>query len=578
MMIGTILGNRYELLEKIGEGGMAIVYKAKCHLLDRFVAVKILKEQYSNDIDFVEKFKNEATAAASLSHNNIVSIYDVGSENNINYIVMEYVNGKTLKKIITENTRLNPSKTIEIAIQIASGLECAHKNNLIHRDIKPHNILVTEDGVAKIADFGIAKVANSMTITNSGQIIGSAHYFSPEQAKGGFVDCTTDIYSLGIVMYEMVTGKVPYDADSAVSIAIKHIQEAVVPPKQIIWDVPDSLNSLILKAIEKEPIKRYQSAKEMLVDLNRIKNDANAEIKLSTIEDDFTKVMAPVVVDDKKNIKNKKDDKKEEDIAEEEEEDVTDKKGMKKSTKIILISLAFVLLIVVAASAGKLLAVYNTNKNAPEVVDTIIVPELLNKPSAEVSKTVTTLGLKFTVFEHDFDDQPKGNIIFSNYKAGDKVPKGTEIRVKISDGKETVNVRDLTNYPEGTALDTIKNDGFILGQRTTAYSNTIPAGSVSSQSPPPDTAYEKGGKIDIVISQGPQIVTVQVPELTGLTLDAATKKLENSGLKLGAQVILETGNENDDGKISIQKPVSGTPVNKGTAVDVTIYKFSKALG
>jgi serine/threonine protein kinase len=311
-MIGTLLGNRYELLEQIGEGGMAIVYKAKCHLLDRYVAVKVLKEEFNNDEDFVEKFKNEATAAASLSHTNIVNIYDVGSENNINYIVMEYVNGKTLKRIIKENVRLSYSKTINIAIQIASALECAHKNNLIHRDIKPHNILVTEEGIAKVADFGIAKVANSMTITNSSQIIGSAHYFSPEQAKGGFVDCKTDIYSLGIVMYEMVTGKVPYDADSAVSVAIKHIQEPAVPPKQIIWDIPESLNRLILKAIEKEPIKRYQSAKEMLNDLNRIKQNSNSEIKLSSMEDDFTKVMAPV------NISNKVNN---EDFEDEEDED-----------------------------------------------------------------------------------------------------------------------------------------------------------------------------------------------------------------------------------------------------------------
>jgi len=571
-MIGTLLGNRYELLEKIGEGGMAVVYKAKCHLLDRYVAVKILKEQYSSDSDFVEKFKNEATAAASLSHNNIVNIYDVGSENNINYIVMEYVNGKTLKKIITENTRLSYPKTINIAIQIASGLECAHKNNLIHRDIKPHNILVTEDGVAKVADFGIAKVANSMTITNSGQIIGSAHYFSPEQAKGGFVDCTTDIYSLGIVMYEMVTGKVPYDADSAVSVAIKHIQEAVVPPKQIIWDVPDGLNKLILKAIEKEPIKRYQSAKEMLVDLNRIKENANFEIKLSNVEDDYTKVMAPVVVSTKKdNTDEEMDDK-----------NTDEEKGMKNSTKVILIALALVLMIVVGSFAGRLAAmIKNKNDTSSEVVvkndKTIAVPELLGKPSAEAQKTVENLGLKFIVSDHGFNDQPLGTITDSNLKAGAMVSKGTQIRVSISDGKEVSTVRDLTSYPESTAVDAIKADGFAVGKRTTDYSEDILQGSVISQSPANGTPYEKGGKIDIVISQGPKIVTVLVPDLTGKTVDEATAILKDKGLKLGASVILETGNEKDDGKILKQNKAPQTQVNKGSAIDVTYYKFSKAL-
>ena len=573
MMIGTLLGNRYELLEKIGEGGMAVVYKAKCHLLDRYVAVKILKEQFSNDSDFVEKFKNEATAAASLSHNNIVNIYDVGSENNINYIVMEYVNGKTLKKIITENIRLSSPKAINIAIQIASGLECAHKNNLIHRDIKPHNILVTEDGTAKVADFGIAKVANSMTITNSNEIIGSAHYFSPEQAKGGFVDCTTDIYSLGIVMYEMVTGKVPYDADSAVSIAIKHIQETVVPPKQIIWDIPESLNRLILKAIEKEPIKRYQSAKEMLIDLNRIKEDANSQIKLSNIEDDFTKVMAPVILNNKRNNN-------------EEDEDIEEKKGMKLSTQIILIALAFVLVIVIGVSAGKILTLFNgkpvSTTDAPKGDKIIKVPELLGKTSAEAETTVTHLLLKYVIAGTENSDQPSDTITNSNYKAGEMVSKGTSIRVFLSAGKEVSKVRDLTNEPKSTAEDAIKSDGFVVGRETTEYSDTVSQGLVISQLPDVDTSYEKGGKIDIVISQGPRIIKVLVPDLFGKTLEEAKIILQDKGLKLGATTALAPPNDNNaknnDGKIYLQSKVSGTSVDKGSTIDVTYYKLTNDQG
>ena len=570
-MIGTLLGNRYELLEKIGEGGMAVVYKAKCHLLDRYVAVKVLKEQYTNDSDFVEKFKNEATAAASLSHNNIVNVYDVGSENSINYIVMEYVNGKTLKKIITEDIRLSFPKAINIAIQIASGLECAHKNNLIHRDIKPHNILVTEDGIAKVADFGIAKVANSMTITNSNEIIGSAHYFSPEQAKGGFVDCTTDIYSLGIVMYEMVTGKVPYDADSAVSIAIKHIQEPVVPPKQIISDIPESLNRLILKAMEKEPIKRYQSAKEMLIDLNRIKENSNSQIKLSNLEDDFTRVMAPVTLNDINN-NNKEQD-----------QDLDYKKSMKRSTKVILAALAVIVALVVGVSAGKLVAMFNkTGASSLTTGNLVKVPELLGRPSADAQKTVVDLGLKFQVVETEVSDQPSGTVTQSNVKAGDEVSKGSEVRVKISGGKEVIKLRDLTTEPESTAKDAIVSDGFVVGHVTQDYSDTVSQGLVLSQVPDADTPYEKGGKVDIVISKGPKIVTVPVPDLKGKTLEEAKTILQDKGLKLGATTALVPPNDNNaknnDGKIYLQSKVSGSSADKGSTIDVTYYKLTNDQG
>ncbi len=299
-MIGTKLGNRYELLEKVGEGGMATVYKAKCHYLNRFVAIKILKEQFCSDKEFVEKFKREATSVASLSDNNIVNIYDVGSENNIHYIVMEYVDGKTLKELIVEKGRIDPKETVRISKQIASALVCAHRNNIIHRDIKPHNILVTKEGIVKVTDFGIAKASNSATITNSSKVMGSAHYFSPEQAKGSFVDSRTDIYSLGIVMYEMLVGKVPFDGESPVSVAVKHIQNEVVAPKEIDDKIPESLNSLVLKCLEKNPVKRYQTIKNLEEDLARIENNENILNGSSNIsENDVTRVMDTAVINDK---------------------------------------------------------------------------------------------------------------------------------------------------------------------------------------------------------------------------------------------------------------------------------------
>ncbi len=296
-MIGEILGDRYELIEVIGEGGMAIVYKAKDKKLNRLVAVKILKKEFSDNKDIAEKFKREATAIANLSDTNIVNVLDVGHEDegNIDYFVMEYVSGKTLKDFIVFNGKLNYTTAIEIAIQIAKALDCAHRNNIIHRDIKPQNILVTENGDVKVTDFGIAKSSTASTITNTTTIMGSAHYLSPEQAKGTFIDGRSDIYSLGIVLYEMLTGRLPFDGESPVTIALKHIQEEPVPPKGINLSIPDSLNTLVLKCMAKEASDRYDNIKELMVDLQKIKDNPNAIINgKASAYDSKTIIMTPI--------------------------------------------------------------------------------------------------------------------------------------------------------------------------------------------------------------------------------------------------------------------------------------------
>ena len=280
-LIGRMLANRYEILEKIGNGGMATVYKAKCHVLNRFVAVKVLKEEFITDIDFIKRFRSEAQTAASLTHPNIVSIYDVGNEGDVYYIVMELIQGKTLKEIIVEDGKLSWKWSVNIAIQIASALETAHRNNLIHRDIKPHNIIITEDGMAKVTDFGIAKAVSNSTITAFGTTIGSVHYFSPEHAKGGVTDAKSDIYSLGIVMYEMLTGRVPFDADTPVSVALMQVQEEPIEPRKLNPQIPISVNNIILKAMQKDPADRYQNATEMLIDLSTA---------LKRPDDDFVKL------------------------------------------------------------------------------------------------------------------------------------------------------------------------------------------------------------------------------------------------------------------------------------------------
>ena len=285
-LIGKMLDNRYEILEKIGVGGMATVYKAKCHVLNRFVAVKILKDEFTTDSDFIKKFNTEAQSAASLTHPNIVSIFDVGNEDNLYYIVMELIQGKTLKEIITEDGKLSWKWSVNIAIQIASALETAHKNNIIHRDIKPHNIIITEDGMAKVTDFGIAKAVSNSTITAFGTTIGSVHYFSPEHARGGFTDAKSDLYSLGVVMYEMLTGKVPFDADTPVSVALKQVQEEPVDPITYNKDIPISVNRIILKAMQKDPNLRYQSATEMLKDLSMALKRPNEDFVVLALQDD----------------------------------------------------------------------------------------------------------------------------------------------------------------------------------------------------------------------------------------------------------------------------------------------------
>ena len=266
---GKILGNRYEIIEKIGNGGMATVYKSKDRVLNRYVAVKILRDEFTTDEEFIKRFRIEAQSAASLTHPNIVSIFDVGNEGNLYYIVMELIKGKTLKEIITEENGPLPWKwSLNVVTQIASALETAHKNNIVHRDIKPHNIIITEDGIAKVTDFGIAKAVSNSTITAFGTTIGSVHYFSPEHARGGFTDAKSDLYSLGVVMYEMLTGKVPFDADTPVSVALKHMQEKPVEPKELNENIPQVVNDIIMKAMQKDINLRYQSATEMVKDLN----------------------------------------------------------------------------------------------------------------------------------------------------------------------------------------------------------------------------------------------------------------------------------------------------------------------
>lgn len=555
-MQGTVLGNRYELLEKVGEGGMAVVYKARCRLLNRFVAVKILKEEYSKDKDFVEKFKREATAAASLSDNNIVNIYDVGSQGDINYIVLEYVDGKTLKQIIREQGRLNYKTAVGISIQIAKALDCAHRHNIIHRDIKPHNILVTEEGLIKVTDFGIAKASSSVTITNSNRVVGSAHYFSPEQAKGSYVDCRTDIYSLGIVMYEMATGKVPYDADSPVSVALKHIQEPVVPPNKLSKSIPDSLNKLILKAIEKEPIRRYQNIREMLADLKKIQNNQEINIVSEDFDDESTRIMSPVHADDRNDY------------------DEEPKKGSKKR-KALFVSIAVFLILLIGGISFYFASRRLGNSSGSIVGADVEVPSIIGLNKDDAQKLVEDKGLKFTITRYDKSDKSSGTVLECYPDVGTKVKAQSEVRVIVSSGSESGTIPDLTGIDIGQAKDIINNSGFTVGKIDYSFSDNVPQNAVISQNPAPDSSSGSNNVISLVVSKGPEVKVTQVPDLKDQNIDQAEAMLANAKLVLGTKTEVLTTDKSKDGIIFSQSVDANSKVKEGTEVSVSYYKYQE---
>ncbi|APH20321.1 Stk1 family PASTA domain-containing Ser/Thr kinase [Clostridium botulinum] len=579
-MIGTKLGNRYELLEKVGEGGMATVYKAKCHYLNRFVAIKILKEQFCSDKEFVEKFKREATSVASLSDNNIVNIYDVGSENNIHYIVMEYVDGKTLKELIVEKGRIDPKETVRISKQIASALVCAHRNNIIHRDIKPHNILVTKEGIVKVTDFGIAKASNSATITNSSKVMGSAHYFSPEQAKGSFVDSRTDIYSLGIVMYEMLVGKVPFDGESPVSVAVKHIQNEVVAPKEIDDKIPESLNSLVLKCLEKNPVKRYQTIKNLEEDLARIENNENILNGSSNIsENDVTRVMDTAVINDKikemaQNDEYEDDDEEYEDDDEEyedEEDEIEDKKKRSnkgKTNKKLILGIAMAVLFLVVGSVSAYLAF---NKAGGKKVE---VPNVVGLTKEEAQKVLSEKKLKLVVAQKVKNEKKEGTIIESYPKSGEKVAENSEVRVSISSGNVVV-VPNLKGMELEAAKKAIQDLKLKVGNVKYEFNDNVAAGKVISQTPDIDAELKEGEEISLVISNGPEIKYSTVPNLIGKSIDGAQNALANAGLSMGGSKAIITEDQSLDGQVASQSIGAGQSIKQGSSVSVSYYKYKK---
>ena len=560
-MIGKVLGNRYEIIEQIGNGGMALVYKAKCKLLDRFVAIKILKDEFLDDEEFIRKFKRESQAAASLSHPNIVNIYDVGVEEDkvkkIHYIVMEYINGKNLKEIIKEKGAFSLEDTLNYSLQMAEALQNAHRNQIVHRDIKPQNIMVTSDNRIKVTDFGIARAATSSTVTTTSNVLGSVHYFSPEQARGGYTDEKSDIYSLGIVIYEMITGKLPYEGESAISVALKHVQDDIVPPRELDNTIPLGLESIILKCVQKRQSDRYNNIGDLIKELKNI-NDYSP-IQNSIVEDlDSNTRIIPIVKDEsvmdvKKGNKTNKSKKA--------------KKSSGGGMMIFLgILLAFLLVSVITLGMAKLQGFLKS--------DEIIVPNIIGKDQAVAKTEIEELGLKFEVLGKVKDPKfEKDQIVTQSEPENSKVKKGYPIKVTISEGVDLVRVPSIVNTELKEAEELIKSAGLNVGQPSYEFSETIPINKIIRQKPEAFENVEPGTRVEFVISQGTEVKSVIMIKVMGKDINVA--KSELAALGLIVDVKYEPNDNIKKDIVTWQEYDQGNELETGTAVDLIVSEGPK---
>ena len=618
---GTILGDRYEILEKIGTGGMAEVFKGKDHKLNRYVAVKVLKEEFRDNDGFVKKFKEEAQAAAGLAHPNIVNVYDVGDENGIYYIVMELVEGITLKNYIERKGRLTIKEATSIAIQVSAGLEVAHNNHIVHRDIKPQNIIISREGKVKVTDFGIAKATTSQTTTSSA--MGSVHYASPEQARGGYVDHRSDIYSLGIVMYEMVTGRVPFDGETAVTVAVKHLQEQMVPPSKYCPEIPYSLEQIIKKCTEKSPDRRYQDIGDLMADLKQSLVDPDGDFVQMVDLDEQAKTVIMTKgttskVKESRRVNLSKDEDEDEDDEEEDEDSEDDEDDeelsptVERAMTIAGVVLAVIIVIIMLLLFSKVLGIgkksntdtsdsQQTEQSADEEDDsssasqgnTVNMPSLLGKTYAEARTVLEELGLKIERGESEKSNQySAGQIIAQSEESGNSVKVGTTVTVTLaaagstasSDGTSStgsttssttttttnskVKVPSVVGKDENAAKSAITAAGLTVGTVSEASSDTIESGLVISQSPSANSETESGGKVNIVLSSGP--TKKKVTDVIGHESSRAQSELAGDGFKV--EVKETYSDDMRAGLVVSTSPDRGTYVQPGSTVTITVSK------
>lgn len=583
-MEGQILGNRYKLLERIGGGGMAVVYKAKCLLLNRFVAVKILRSEFTDDEEFVKRFRVEAQAAASLNHPNIVSIYDVGRQDDIQYIVMEYIDGITLKDYIAQKGALPWKEAVNIAIQICSALEQAHKNFIVHRDIKPHNILITKEGIAKVTDFGIARAVTSATITMVGSTIGSVHYFSPEQARGGFIDEKSDLYSLGVTIYEMVTGRVPFDGETPVAIALKHIQERPVKPIDINPSIPKGVNDIIMKAMKKDQNLRYQNASEMLADLQNVLVEPGIRIpEGNAVEEMPTRKMQAVgaglkihdEIDedmDESEFAGYTDDTDTDDtddtdyigMDEDEDEDEDGEVRKKKKDRLSVwlgIATGIVIVGLIILIGIKFIPTIMLQDNG-----TYTVEDFTNKDFEEVKDMLSQYGINAESEEEYSDTVEKGTIISQDVAAGNTLKPESTIHFVVSAGPELVEIPDMKGNEARVAELLIQNNG-LIPEEVKEYSEKVGTGLVIRTEPEAHEMVKPDSVVKIYVSLGPELKKVKVPNLIGKIRMEAENEILKSGLTIGK--ILPEGVISDVAKVVRQYPLPDQEVDESTAVELT---------
>lgn len=549
-MSNKLLLGRYEIIEKIGEGGMSVVYKAKDRLLNRYVAIKILRPEFIEDEQFVENFRKESQAAAGLSHPNIVNVYDVGKEGKIHFIVMELIDGKSLSQVIEEKGKLDYKEAISIAKQVASALSLAHKNQIIHRDVKPHNILITSSGTAKLADFGIARAISKERIAEGDEkIMGSVHYFSPEQARGTYVDERSDIYSLGIVLYEMLTGKVPFDGDNPISIALMHINDSIPSISQSVKGVPPQLEKVIEKATDKYQSNRYKSAEEMIEDLDNI--------------DFITKVMGSSIFADE--VEKKSSEKIEEIDGTKIVEENNEEKKPKDKVKIFIIVASIIVLIAGITGLGFMMGWFGGDQ------EEIPVPDFTGMTMSEATTTAEELGLVIEEGEHVYSpDQEEGLITSQNPSEGTKVTEGKVITVNISLGKKDGVVPDIVGMDYKKAKKELEAYGFELGV-VVKVTSTKPEDTVLSQSVEAGNTAEKGTKIDVEVSDGKGKEMKEVPMLIGLDVEQAKADIIAAGFKVG-NIAYEEDPNYQKNVVSSQQYIAGIELEEGSSIDITISK------
>lgn len=519
----TVLGNRYEIIKKIGDGGMAFVYKAKDILLNRIVAVKVLRPEFVDDDEFLGKFKREAEAVASLSHPNIVNVYDVGEDGKVHYIVMEYIDGQNLKEIIKNEGTLDEYTALDITKQIAMALSAAHKKGIIHRDIKPHNILISNEGrVVKVADFGIAKAVSNSTMTNIGSIIGSVHYFSPEQAKGKFVSNNADLYSLGIVLYEMIIGKVPFRGDSPISIALQHINDEIEFTSEEQINIPQSVRTIIKKLTEKSSVDRYQSAEEVIEDIEYIEKNIDLDF-IKEYDNYVTKNIDIKDLNKQINIEKNRhdeevvyDDEDDDDYYEEEKpkykKKQKNKKSPNKSRKRLKIALAILILILVTQIFifAKFFLGGPGNKEGQ-----ISAPDLYNLTLDEAQRSLDKLNLNIRVnIEDEYSNEvEKGKIISQQPMSGATLQEGDTVTLVLSKGPMKGYIPNVVGLTLGEAENILKENKLSLGNIKYEYSDTYNNGIVIAQDPKSGSeSNQEWGTVNVVVSKGKKEEVVQPPE------------------------------------------------------------------